>query len=363
MKKNSEIKVCHFTSAHEQLDDRIYLKECISLTEAGYNVYIVGKGENRKVNNIHIVGCGEPKNRWERMMGFSRKIYLAALELECDIYHFHDPELLPYGIKLKKAGKKVIFDSHEDVPAQILDKVWIPRPIRKVCSVIYKMYETYAVGKFDAVVTATAHIAEQFTYRGKKITVINNYPKLDDILFHGTSFRDREPIICYAGGISEVRGERVMLEAIEKTDAVLYLAGPWKGKPSIPLSNVKYLGKISREEVNNLYGKSMAGILLYQPAKNHFESQPIKMFEYMAAGLPVICSDFKLWTDIVEGNKCGICVNPQDNIAVAKAISTIISNSDLAEEMGKAGYAAVRDKYNWVVEEKKLLELYREIEK
>ena len=107
------IKVCHMTSAHEEEDIRIFRKECVSLAEAGYDVYLVERGESYEKNGVHIVGVGEiPAGRLKRMTQGAKKVYAAAKALDADIYHFHDPELLPYGLKLKKAGKKVIFDSH-----------------------------------------------------------------------------------------------------------------------------------------------------------------------------------------------------------------------------------------------------------
>ncbi len=354
-------RVCHMTSAHDWNDDRIFLKECRSLAETGYEVYLVAEGGDHEENGVHLIGCGDkPAGRRERMKSFTKKIYEKALALDCDVYHFHDPELLPYGMKLKKLGKKVIFDSHEDVSSQILDKEWIPYLFRKIISVCYKQYETYCVRHFDAVVTATPHIAELFYYRSPKVVVINNYPKLDDIMFHDTPFNQRERSICYAGGISEIRGEKVMVEAMANIDGELLLAGPyddssWAGCQQ---SNIKYLGKISRSEVNELYGKSRSGIVLYQPAENHYASQPIKMFEYMAAGLPVIASDFPHWRNIVEKTECGICVDPTDVEAVREACIKILSDPEYAQQMGRNGFENVMRGYNWKVEEKKLLDLY-----
>lgn len=173
-----------------------------------------------------MVGVGEFKGgRGERFLKVSGAVYKAALNVDADVYHFHDPELLPYGLKLKKKGKKVIFDSHEDTPAQILDKPWIPFPFRRLVSVLYYLYETYAVRHFDAVVAATPHIAEQFKGRAKKVIVVNNYPRLDDIEFHTTPFSEREPIVCYAGGINDIRGEQIMIEAMKDVDGTLILAG------------------------------------------------------------------------------------------------------------------------------------------
>ena len=82
---NRPIRVCHFSSAHDQLDDRIYLKECIALAENGYQVYIVAKGNDCEINGIKIIGCGEPQSRFERMRSFAKKVYKKALSLDCDI--------------------------------------------------------------------------------------------------------------------------------------------------------------------------------------------------------------------------------------------------------------------------------------
>ena len=222
----SKIKVCHMTSAHNSDDIRIFHKECASLAKAGYDTYLVAKGESREEKGVHVVGVGPaPGSRLKRMALFSNKIYRRALAIDADIYHFHDPELLPYGLKLKKAGKKVIFDSHEDVSAQIKDKTWIPKLLRTFISRVYRVYEIKCVRRFDAVAAATPHIASTLETYAKKVSVINNYPLLDDIEFHTTPFVQREPIVCYAGGINQLRGEKVMVDAMKNTDGILILAG------------------------------------------------------------------------------------------------------------------------------------------
>ena len=125
---------------------------------------------------------------------------------------------------------------------------------------------------------------------------------------------------------------------------------------------VRFIGKVDREKVNEIYGKSRAGIVIYQPAQNHMESQPIKMFEFMAAGLPVVASNFPLWKSIIEGSKCGICVDPTNIGEVRKACMELIENPDKAEEMGRRGRLAVLKQYSWFSEEKKLLSLYESLD-
>ena len=223
------MKVCHLTSAHPQEDIRIFRKECVSLARRGYEVYQISGGETYEKAGVRLIGVGDRgKGRAGRMIFFARRIYRAALALDADVYHFHDPELLPWGLRLKRRGKKVIFDSHEDVPAQLLDKGWIPAPLRKLVSGAYKAYETFAVRRFDAVVAATPHIGETFAGRVKKVVVVNNYPMLDDVVFQNKPFSERDRAVCYAGGISEVRGEKVMVEAMRDVNGILRLAGNHK---------------------------------------------------------------------------------------------------------------------------------------
>ena len=120
------------TSVHDPEDVRIFHKECVSLANAGYDVYLVERGDSYEKSGVHIVGVGQPcGGRLSRMFSFSKKVYHTALALDADVYHLHDPELLPYGLKLKKKGKKVIFDSHEDTCGSILEKTWIPSAMRK----------------------------------------------------------------------------------------------------------------------------------------------------------------------------------------------------------------------------------------
>lgn len=355
------MKVCHFTSAHAANDDRIYLKECQALREAGHEVYIVARGESRELSGVQIVGCEPPKGRFSRLLFFSRKIYKTAKKLECDVYHFHDPELLPYGKKLQRKGKHVIFDSHEDVPGQILDKDWIPKPFRGMISNLYRRYETHVAKRLSAVVVATPYIAEQFAGRAQKVVVVNNYPMLSDIRFQNADFTQREPIACYAGGISDLRGENIMIEAMRGMPARLILAGDCDEEKLGERDNVTYLGKIDREGVNQLYGSAVVGFCILKPAQNYINSQPIKMYEYMAAGLPFVCSDFPLWKQIAEKTGAGICVPYNDYDAIRAAVQSLLNDRERAQEMGRRGRAAVEQTYNWETEKNYLLRLYEEL--
>ena len=354
-------RICHFTSVHNPEDDRIFHKECVSLAKIGYETYLVQQGESYEKDGVFIVGCGSrPESRRERMSAFSREVFERALSLDCDVYHFHDPELLPFGLKLKRMGKSVVFDSHEDVPSQIMDKHWIPAPARLAVAAAYRAFETHVVSKIDVVVAATPHIADQFEGRAKRVVVVNNYPRTGDIVFQTRPFCERAPIACYAGGINELRGERVMVEAMKGVRGALMLAGTHDASQQayeVP-ENVIYLGQLNRAGINQLYGESVCGLVMLQPTRSYVYSLPVKMFEYMASGLPVICSDFPLWRTIVGDSNAGILVPPDDAVALSQAISRLFTDRETAQNMGECGRRAVDERYNWDVEMVKLAEAY-----
>ncbi len=126
-------------------------------------------------------------------------------------------------------------------------------------------------------------------------------------------------------------------------------------------AQVDYRGQVDRPEIVQILAESAAGLVLFHPGPNHTDSQPNKLFEYMAAGLPVIASNFPLWKEIVEKNNCGICVNPLKVQEIAEAINWVLQNPADAAEMGRNGRKAVLEKYNWETESKKLIKFYEEI--
>lgn len=354
-------KVCHVSSAHQSHDIRIFVKECRSLAAVGHEVYFVVHGKSEELDGVHIVGLGDaPASRRERMISSARTACKTAAELHADVYHLHDPELLPYANKLKRLGAKVVFDSHEDVAGQIMEKDWIPLFLRRLVSRAYHSYESYVVRSLDAVVTATPHIAEQFKNRAKLVVAVNNFPVLDDIVFQERSFTERPRTVCFTGRVSDIRGGLVMLKAMEGVDGTLAIAGPCETDLSLALegSSIEYLGTLPHERVNGIYAGSRAGVILYQPAENHCESQPNKLFEYMAAGLPVIASNFPLWREVVEGSGCGICVPPYDAESAGEAIASLIGDPERAQRMGRRGRKAVEERYNWEREKEALIDLY-----
>lgn len=366
------IRVCHMTSAHDSNDVRIFQKECVSLASAGYMVYLVAQGKSYVKDGVHIVGIGkQPKSRLKRMAGTARLVYKYAVELDAHIYHIHDPELLPYALKLKKIGKKVIYDVHEDYPLDIMIKQWIPKWFRHISSYIFEKYEMRIASNLDAIISVTPQIIDRFKKVNSNTILITNYPIIDEHCNSEYSSGNRKRQICFAGTISHSRMHHNIIDAIEQLKDVRYvLAGSNNGylenlRKKTGFNKVDYLGRIPYDQVLKMYRNSQVGIVLENYDLSNYQKEGslgvTKLFEYMMAKLPVICTDFTLHKAIIDKYECGICINPNNINEIADAINYLIENQDIATKMGENGIKAVVEKYNWNVEEVKLLELYQKL--
>ncbi|MBV4402238.1 glycosyltransferase [Odoribacter splanchnicus] len=365
------LKVCHFTSVHDAKDRRIFSKECCSLAKLGFKVFIVAPNAvSEVIHDVQIIGVPVANdNRLYRIFFYTKLIFQKALELNADIYHFHDPELLSVGLKLKKKGKKVIFDSHEDVPQQILNKTYIPKPFRFLISRIYAKYESRIVAKLDATISVNDSIAEKLKKSNIHSVVIANYP---EIIPSGNSGIRKENYICFAGAITENYLHHRVIEVINGIEDIRYsLAGPCHNKYLEKLKQhpgwkkVDYYGVLPYIEVLHLYQKAKIGIAIHDYTPNVGGKEGslgiLKNFEFMAAGLPIICTDFRVWKKIIEEEECGICVAPYDSEGLASAIRYLLDNPEIATRMGENGRKAVLEKYCWSSEEKKLVTLYNSL--
>lgn len=356
--------ICHITTVHPRNDIRIFHKECKSLSKK-YNVSLIvadGKGDEN-IDGINIIDIGLRQNsRLKRARIDSVKALRKALSLDCSLYHIHDPELTKMGVKLKERGKKVIYDTHEDLPRQIAGKPYISSYLKPIVARLVEWQENGAAKKFDYICSATPFIRDRFLKINSNTIDINNYPILGELY---TPDIKKEDVFCYTGGITEERGIINIVMALKNSNLKVVLAGPvdndnyLKRMAHLPeWENVDFRGLVDRKEVGRIMSSSIAGLVLFLPFPNHINAQPNKIFEYMSAGVPVIGSNFALWKSIIVDNNCGLCVNPEKPEEIAEAMNYLKDNPKIAQEMGENGKRTVLDVYNWANEEKKIFKVY-----
>ena len=369
-------RVVHLTSVHPALDVRIFHRECKSLARAGFEVTIIGPySQDSVADHVRIKAVPAEKGRIARSTRAVWRIYREAVRINADLYHFHDPELIPVGLLLRARGKMVIYDIHEDLPSDIISKHYLPTWSRSLISWMAGGFESATCGFFSALVPVTPFIADRFLPLNKRTVMVSNYPCSTDEVFLNdtTSYCERPLSVAYVGNITANRGIREMVIAMgllpESLPATLELAGndlpqdvhPEELRRHVGWKRVRHHGILNYPDVASLLGQVRAGLVVIYPTPAFVESLPVKMFEYMSAGLPIIASDFPRWRGIVEDTSCGLLVDPLDPAAIAGAIEYMLTHPSEAAEMGRRGQMAIQKKYNWQTQERKLLNLYAEL--
>lgn len=366
------MKIVHITTVHDPFDNRIFCKECQSLARMGHKVVLVAVHENdQMVRGIQIRALPKPRNRLGRMLGTNFRAYRKARDEEADIYHFHDPEFIPLALLLKIRGNKsIVYDVHEDYSSQIRIKGYLPPLLRNVLASFFSFFERLFTKGFSKV------LAEKY-YRDtfKDGVTILNYP-LSDLLHLPLNEPPDERIrLIYTGNITSDRGAFEHAAIVNYLDqALVYLTGKCDQKLAEKLYEVAdqnrdrlFINGIDRfipfEEIKECYsgGRWTAGLALFPPNAHYIKKELTKFFEYMGAGIPVVCSDFPVWRNLIEETGAGLCVNPVDQGAIKAALEYLFSNRDEAITMGQKGRSGVENTYRWNNEALKLEKLYLDL--
>jgi glycosyltransferase involved in cell wall biosynthesis len=359
------------TTVHTIRDPRIFHKQCRSLAALGYDVALIACHDRAEViDGVRIVPLERPRGgRLDRMARGGWRALRAAWAERADIYHLHDPELLWVGVLLKLRGR-VVYDVHEDVPKQVLSKHWLPVRTRALVSKAVALVEQLAARIVDGIVAATPTIARKFP--GPRTRVVQNFPEA--AFGRGVAapppLTGRPDAFVYTGGLMAIQGIREMAEAFAMlppgmTGTVAGTFQPPEFQAEIAAmpgwQRVRFLGQVPRAEIVRAMDRANVGIVLNHPTPNYLDAYSTKMFEYMARGLPVVCSNFPLWTEIVAGAECGLTVDPRSAQAIADAIRSLNEDPELARRLGENGRRAIAERYNWEAELTKLEDLYRQV--
>ena len=368
-----------YSSVHTINDGRVFYREAASLAKLyKIQLHIVADFRHKQLFGIEVYGLPawkKPKDRIKILF----ILLIRIIKSNFKVYHFHDPELLLFVpiIKLFKRGK-IIFDVHENYPLAILDKHWIPFYLKRIVSWLFLFIETICLLGIDQVIFTT----ERNGVRYKKLKPtsairINNLPLNSIFMNEPIAYEKRDKSIIYVGGMAPERGIIEVVKAFNlfrenNKDFTLLLVGrfvreTFKKQVEGLVNQLNLVNHVRVEEgipykdISKVLSTCKIGIVNYLPYGNNMSSLPNKIFEYMGAGLPIIASNFDGYREIIEPEKCGILVDPRNEIQICQAMNDIIHNISNAKEMVENSRQAYIEKYNWSIEEIKLLNLYNSL--
>jgi len=365
-------KICFVSSSFPRWDPRIFLRQAKSLVLFGFNVtYIVcdGKQDENKEGVMVLNSEFFPKNRFQRFFSGKNLLYKKAISVNADIYQISEPELISLGLKLKRLGKKVIFDMREDYPHLMLSKEYLPKFSRKCISFALSKYLNSSLQKFDLLISVTPQLVNLLKRINPETILVASFPIVrENSQITLEDYENRENTLCYIGTVYRISRQEVLFRTLEEIKNIQYIiAGRmetdyYKSElQSLPYwGKVKFTDGISRDEILELYEKVTIGNSLRDFSGTGYEEGSLgvlKIFEYMEASLPIICSDVKLWKEIVDKYKCGIYVNPNNEEEIKNAIHYLIDNKKEAFEMGQNARKAITEEFNWGTQEVKYIKV------
>lgn len=365
------MKICHLSSVRDSRDLCMFQRSCVSLAGAGYETYLVAKGESREEKGVHVIGVGDPPaGRLKRMLTFSKTIYRAALAVDADLYHIHDPELLPYALKLKRMGKKVVFDSHELYTVLLRSKHYL-RGLAPLAAQVYGCLERYVLRRIDAVIfVAPRDGKDPFAGISRRTVMIANYALREELYARYVPMPKDAPAACFVGIMTPDRKAENMVLAAAKAGVRLILVGDFEPEDyarrvrELPeYGNVDFRGILDRDRVTAVYQEATMGLCVMPNGGqyNICDTFNMKVYDYMAMGLPVVLSNSAYARRVMEEYPFGILVDPADTDQIADAIRYLADYPEEAACMGQAGRRAIDEVFNWETQEQKLLALYRDL--
>ena len=353
------IHYCFLTGLYSRRDPLMVDRQGASLVKAGFTVsYIVCDHlPNECVEGINIISTGfVPKNRIMRFILTKKKVLTLALDVDADIYQISDPELISLVIPLKRKGKKVVFNLREYYPDMILHKKYIPTYLRSIIA----RYSSYIMSRYlpeyDAVFTVTPQFVDflKEKHNVKKSYLLTNYP-IPDLMYHlkKEEYLNKPNVLLYEGSIYASSRQEAVFDALSQVKDIKYkLAGKIEErceyiKQHPYWGEVEFIDGFDKIQLKQFFGEATISNVLRDFGTHDGSLGVIKLFESMEAGLPVLLPDVPLYRDLVKRYYCGICVDPNDPLAIRNAINYLIDNKEVAYEMGQNGRRAVLEEYNW----------------
>ena len=373
--------VVHLTSGHSAFDTRVFHKECVTLAQAGYKVTLLVQAfppdlARGTYEAVEVVPFPQPSSRLERLTRLTRSQYRLAVGYNADLYHVHDWELLPWAVLLQwRTGKPVIFDRHEYYVERFRETPHVHPWLRPFTSKAYELTERVLGQKLAGIIVVNSEMAKSCRRFNQNVISVYNYPKrqlAERVLDVGSS-----NTAIYVGAMGRERGYKIFLETMtlvrqQMPEANALLLG-WleprdvraryvnSEETWLERGGIRVVDKVPHDEVFTYLDRSAIGWIPWLRTANNMRGIPHKLFEYMAAGKPVVAPRMGFIEKYVSETECGILVEPGNAQMHADAILCLLTHPDEARRMGENGRRAVLQRYNWEKESERLLAFYRQL--
>ena len=360
-------KVCHVSMRRSATDRRIFHKECKSLSDGGFEVtYIV---VNQDVTNswpINVEAVSVAKRSLLYRKRVNDALFKKAMSVHAQIYHIHEPELLPTALKLKDYGKRVIYGAHQDTELFKLSYHWGPKFVRSYFAKQAIQKELKIAAQLDGIITETPWLRKKFTAVNSAVVDAADYPRLED--FPNASYQKSATELLQIGNLDRSKNAKILVETVGIAHKVLNLLGEVKGKKLrkilTKIPGWSYVREQGLQKLANripFFQQTALGLLTYRKNAYNQAKLPPELFELLAAGIPVLLPDFDLWKSHFQGQKIGKFSDTADTKALSRSLQMMLDNPAELAQFSKNAREAFEQCFNWKNESKKYMILYRKI--
>jgi glycosyltransferase involved in cell wall biosynthesis len=374
-----EKPVVLFSTVHSANDHRIYYKEARSLAKRYSVIILAPLYHEGAVTDVRHVRIPFIKNRFIRFIVNFRHLN-AIRKLKPAVLHIHDPELLPLGLICRYFFKaKLVYDVHENQHLDILQKEWLPSALRKTILWFYQKIEAFVLKRSAGIVLAEDSYNDIYASYAN-IEIVRNYPNLeaDRSATEMKAVLPERIHMGYVGSVQRIRGILEMLKVVAvikhtfKKNVILDIVGAFEteqleldahqlSRELGIVNDVHFQGGVSHTKALELLRDIDIGLVLYHPLPTHERILPVKLYEYMIKGKPIVASNIDLWRTVIGKHNCGIFIDPFDEDSTARAIISLYEKPDNIRKMGENGYDAIVNEYNWNSQEVNLFTLYSRV--
>ena len=370
------MKICHITSMHDWDDDRIFQRACVGLAREGHEVTLIATFDGSDIiDDVKIVGI-QPRKNFRRRIFSSSEALIKAYNTDADIYHFHDPDLLPWMLMLKLTGKRIVYDIHENYVVRFFQ--WnMPKPLRGILANLFSYFENAVIRRIDGVVATSISMADIYKNAPKNKVIVRNMHDIERLKKVDTNVeKDTFPVIYTSGTNGPNRNCKQMIDALplildKIPNVIMRVAGNF---PSGYMSFLKqYAAELGVEKHYELLGykpyfehfqrtlKVHIGCVFLKNDFNCINTTSNRLFEYMYCGLPILAENLPEPRRVIEDTGCGLLVDSTSPESIAEGALYLLNNPEEMAEMGRRGREAVLTKYNFNMDLKGLIRFYKEI--